>query len=580
MFSFCTFCTFCTFDNSDGIPTLSAMASLIDTLPQSYPIHPALGNPKPYLNYRKKLQYQAVYNAVSELAKPHVEDILNMESWEDKQNAVDELFELIDKAMKEEREDMSILKHQPFFDDFVEQAVEEFLASIVTHEQSVFESIRKQTEETNSENDNEEKDEDIVAEDNQDTVEENATEEPEIKSLEPTFIDLLATPSAETDEKGVPKILYPLKCHHKDGIGRMVEEWDLAAHTGTKRIMMRECIAKVADIIDKAGASPAGTDTCQRVYLKGATGSGKTAAIAALVASARTSGHIVLYLPDGDRLRKLGFYSEVNSHYKKEEFGGQVLFDLPMLAQEICGQLLESHESDLTQLEGVHKSSLEKFMSADKVKKLCAKIDGAEESETLSLISLLKLAQSNLTYSSSCYSAVIDNLMNQTDKSFTVVMDEFNCYYDHGHYFHAEYDPTVKRAIPCNRITLFKPLLDAIGVHKNDDGENFTTLEKPSLMKRGSIITAGTESRAVAKRFSERLEKALLSNTGNGGVTVVDIPAYSPVEVEHILANFESIGIGRLRFDRGEIVMNDQEVAFLRMVSGGVGQHLMDACIV
>ena len=556
------------------------MASLIDTLPQSYPPHPALGNPKPYLKYRKKLQYQAVYNAVSELVKRHnVEDILNMESWQDKQNAVDELFESVDEAMKEEREDMKILKHQPFFDDFVEQAVEEYLASVVAHEQNVFEVNSSKTEEvSNSENDNdEEKDKDIVTEDNQDTVAENINEEEaEITSIEPKFIDLLATPSAETDEQGVPKILHPLKSHHKDGIGRMVEEWELAAHSGTKRIMMRECIAKVADIIDKAGSTET-ADTCQRVYLKGATGIGKTAALAALVASARTSGHIVLYLPDGDRLRKLGFYSEVNSHYKKEEFGGQVLFDLPMLAQEICGQLLESHESDLTELEGVHKSTLEKFMSADKVKKLCAKIDNAEEVETLSLISLLKLAQSSVTYSSVCYSAVIDNLMNQTDKPFTVVMDEFNCYYDHGHYFHAEYDPTVKKAIPCNRITLFKPLLDGIGVHKNDDGESFTTLEKPSLMKRGSIITAGTESRAVARRFSENLEKALLSN---GGVTIVDVPTYSPVEVEHILANFESIGIGRLRFDRGETIMNDQEVAFLRMVSGGVGQHLMDACIV
>ena len=119
-------------NNVDGIPTLSEMASLIDTLPQSYPLHPALGNQKLYLKYRKKLQYQVVYNAVSEQLKRHnFEDILNMESWQVEHNAVDELFESVDQAMKEEREDMKILKHQPFFDDYVEQAVEEYLATVV-----------------------------------------------------------------------------------------------------------------------------------------------------------------------------------------------------------------------------------------------------------------------------------------------------------------------------------------------------------------------------------------------------------------------------------------------------------------
>jgi hypothetical protein len=60
---------------------------------------------------------------------------------------------------------------------------------------------------------------------------------------------------------------------------------------------------------------------------------------------------------------------------------------------------------------------------------------------------------------------------------------------------------------------------------------------------------------------------------------VVDVPQYSAIEVDHILANFEIIGIGRLRFDRGETVMDKHEVAFLRMISGGLGQSLLDACV-
>ena len=45
-----------------------------------------------------------------------------------------------------------------------------------------------------------------------------------------------------------------------------------------------------------------------RVYVRGARGTEKSAALATIVASARLSGHILLYLPDGDRLRKNGLY--------------------------------------------------------------------------------------------------------------------------------------------------------------------------------------------------------------------------------------------------------------------------------
>mmetsp|Transcript_1260 Transcript_1260/g.1184 ORF Transcript_1260/g.1184 Transcript_1260/m.1184 type:complete len:129 (-) Transcript_1260:87-473(-) len=127
-----------------------------------------------------------------------------------------------------------------------------------------------------------------------------------------------------------------------------------------------------------------------------------------------------------------------------------------------------------------------------------------------------------------------------------------------------------------------------MGVQKNENGKSFTvTTENPTLMKRGSIIAAGTESRAVAGQFTAALEEALSSSSssttgthdGDCAINVMEVPVFSPLEVEHILANFEVIGIGRLRFDRGETVLDDQEVAFLRMVSGGAGQNLLDACV-
>lgn len=68
----------------------------------------------------------------------------------------------------------------------------------------------------------------------------------------------------------------------------------------------------------------------------------QTAALAGIVASARVSGHIVVYLPDGDRLRKHGFYIEPCPYR-------QGLYNLPEIAKEFCEQLLTSHGEDLAE---------------------------------------------------------------------------------------------------------------------------------------------------------------------------------------------------------------------------------------
>jgi hypothetical protein len=60
---------------------------------------------------------------------------------------------------------------------------------------------------------------------------------------------------------------------------------------------------------------------------------------------------------------------------------------------------------------------------------------------------------------------------------------------------------------------------------------------------------------------------------------VIAVPRLSTLEVEHMVANYEATGVGKLRLDRGETVMNAHEVNFLRMVSGGEAQHLMNACM-
>ena len=100
----------------------------------------------------------------------------------------------------------------------------------------------------------------------------------------------------------------------------------------------------------------------------------------------------------------------------------------------------------------------------------------------------------------------------------------------------------------------------------------------------GEVVVGTTCLRAVSQSAGEKLDNAVAKGAkgGNGGddiITVVDVSQYSPMEVDHILANFEAIGIGRLRFDQGATVMDAQEVTYLRILSGGTGQKLLDLCV-
>jgi len=479
----------------------------------------------------------------------------------------------------------SVLASQPNFPILVERALEAFLRDVVKQEMVV-------PAEGDASSSSDTKDEDAI----------------------PIFMDFhkIKDSNAKADFNGlVPKLLYPLKVHHKKGTGRMIEEWELAANTTTKRIMARQCMRDVARHLLTASSTTTIEDNTTtndeegcRIYVRGKKGTGKTAALAAIVASARLSGHIVLYLPDGDRLRKNGFYIVPNE--KREG-----VYDLPMLAQEVCGELLESHGRDM---EGMvledGEDCLAEFFTKSELRNLMKSIGGssgdddkgkgkknkgkgnkrAEEANTkastppsLSLNVLLKIGSEDVEFSSGIYTAVVQNLTNQSQTPFTVVMDEFNCYFDRGHYFHQNYDPTVVKSIPPNRISLFKPLLAAIGLEKDDDG-TIRSVE-PIPIQRGGIVVGTSESRSVGQSVMEALDDAIdtgvVVDGGGGGsyITAVDVPQYSPLEVEHVLANFEVTGIGRLRFDQGATVMDEQEVAYLRMVSGGVGQKLLDSCI-
>lgn len=547
----------------DGVPTLEKLAKLKTRLPSSPVNHPAIGNPQPYLKHRKNQIYSTIYNNVVAVAEPKMEKILSLDSWEEKQDAIDDLFESIhdDIRYKEnsngdsEEEDAheyitTVLGSQGDFPELVQRALEEYLKVVVKNE-------KEQSNVLGGEHSKEE--------DSKEGGGKKASNIAATDIIEPIFMDIMKAEGSTLNENDIPKLIQPIKPHPKDGSGRMLEEWELSAKEDTKRIMCRECISKIAQLVGE-GEDP---EVGSRVYVTGRQGAGKTAALIATVASARLSGHIVLYMPDGNRLSKHGYYIEPNARNKTD---AKQMFDLPILTNEVCTELLENHENDL---EGfvVAAETLGKYLSSDQLKKLNAEIGDKNQDGDFSLVELLTVGSHNLSIGPGCYGAVVHTLMNQTEKSFTVVMDEFNCYFEPGHYFHEKYDPTVENSIPLNKITLFQPFLDAVGVERQDDGTIYT--KEPVPMKKGSIVVGITENHAVKRDVTFALHSAIKE----GGCNIVDVPHYSPIELEHILANFEIIGIGRLRFDRGATVMNSQEVAYLRMVSSGLGQHLLDACV-
>jgi len=517
------------------------------SLPPPPPPHPGSGATKEYAKIRERTLVARVAKEVRALAKPRIADIQKLLTWRAKQDAVDELFESIELQLKTEQE---VLGRHPHFEKWVEESLERYLESV---------------QESKDDDDKETEEEDL-----------------------PIFMDLYS--KDEKEDAVVPKILHPLAPHTRVGSGRVVEEWELSAHKGTRRIMLRDSTRQIAKAltenescrvyvcgergVGKVGSSPGEGCSCLSLFFVFALheyvflcSSFQTAALASIVASARKSGSIVLYLPDGDRLRKLGYYIEPNANIKG-------LYDLPILSQEVCSAFLKSHQQDL---EGVDTTEeiRSRFMTENQIQKL-------NDDGDLSLIGFLRLAQDELDLAASCYSIVVHTLMTSSSKPFIMVVDEFNCYYDHGHYFHGDYDGEVENAIPCNQISLFQPFLDGMGLQQPTESNT------PSVQKvtKGGIVVGITKSRAVANRFTQNLStlahKAASSSQKDDAcpLTVVEVPRYSTLEVDHIVANLEITGIGRLRFDRGDTVMNEQEVAYLRMVSGAVGQNLLDACIV
>ena len=91
----------------------------------------------------------------------------------------------------------------------------------------------------------------------------------------------------ESNKDDIPNLLYPLNVHKAEGVGRMVEEWQLAANKETKRIMIRDVMVDIASKIVDAASCCASVDGDEgekkkgaaRVFVSGKRGAGKVCSV-------------------------------------------------------------------------------------------------------------------------------------------------------------------------------------------------------------------------------------------------------------------------------------------------------------
>jgi Mitochondrial ribosomal death-associated protein 3 len=574
--------------NDSKIPLLSDLA----VLPLPPPPHPqpGLGQTKAYALHRKRAQYKHILSCVTAMAEPHIQSILSLSDWQDKQDAVDVLFEDIERTLKEKE---VVLGKHPSFGLWVERALEEYLQSV----------RRRANAPANNEID-------ASTADDAALVTTKRQRQLADETAVPIFMDCYDSGRGDSEENAVPNILIPLQPNSKgQSAGRMVEEWELSAHKTSKRIMLRQCTRQIAQALMTTMKTPPLTETAStdseasapddslkatetnvgspataiRIFVHGRRGVGKTAAMAAVVASARVSGCIVVYLPEGDQLHKNGFYIEPNAKRPG-------VFDLPILTKSVCQNLLDVHRDDLAAFEA-DEATMEAFFTDDQLSRL----KGYDKGGSITLSDLLSFGAEKADMAPMCYSAAVDVLMKQDEKPFIMVLDEFNCFFQPGQYFHQDFDMEVTKPIPYTQISLFAPILNAMAMGPpvpSSLDTNKSHNVNPVLMKRGAVIVGTTESHAVARSITDAVTShAELMQSQAASPTlatewpppaplhVITVPQLSTLEVEHMLANYEATGVGKLRLDRGETIMNAQEVNFLRMVSGGEAQHLMNACM-
>ncbi len=282
----------------EGVPTLEAMSRM--SLPKSLPPHPGHGTPAVHASHRKRAMRRKLLTSIQIAIHDDLLKIVNdMKTHDEKQAAVDVLYETIEDRVRERE---PVLSKLPDFAMLVEDGLEDVLTMVQ-------ERMNKAAKMAYAERWRQSKMTSAMGEAGEggDNGDESGTPRGGGNKLDgkaidvmgvnedvstPIFMDVLAATRhiqrrqqqqqqrAESDvddaggvvasnapcieyhaipkffshcnDDGVPNLLYPLTVHPKEGVGRMVEEWQLAANKETKRIMMRDAMAEIANIVVEA----------------------------------------------------------------------------------------------------------------------------------------------------------------------------------------------------------------------------------------------------------------------------------------------------------------------------------------
>ena len=235
-----------------GVPTLQQLSEL--DLPPSLSDHPGHGSPKQYATYRKNQIRSRFRTAIQLSIHDDLQKILKMESWSDKQEAVDALFEVIEDRVRERE---PVLGKLPDFGVMVENGLEQVLRIVQSRMRGAASKINDVGDHSSEESNNADGEETATKEEsnkNNDVL--NIVNKEEVVPIFMDVANVKDTPNSgfltESNDAGIPNLLYPLNVHHREGVGRMVEEWELAANKETRRIMMRDATKAIASKIVNA----------------------------------------------------------------------------------------------------------------------------------------------------------------------------------------------------------------------------------------------------------------------------------------------------------------------------------------
>jgi hypothetical protein len=237
----------------DNVLTLEQLARL--PLPPPPSVLPA-EHPKQYASYRKAAERARISLKVRELVADRVDHILKLDNADIQQDAIDELFELVEEEVREAEGVLKIHRTGPHPYSAIPAAKLEAIIedALCGYLKEVNETPQPATDARGTDN----AAETFSDEDTPLVVDETAR---------PVYMDILKSSLGQDRLFAVT-----------DVSGGIKDEWEMSAHSDTKRILLRQCIREIAQKIIEAENKSEGT----KVFVKGRRGVGKVRLIVGL----------------------------------------------------------------------------------------------------------------------------------------------------------------------------------------------------------------------------------------------------------------------------------------------------------